>query len=45
MLTILSNYLGYQTTLAVNSLAEEKGENEIIKEIKFGSDYGQYLVP
>ena len=45
LLTILSDYHGYQTTLAVNNFAEEKGKNEITKEAKFPSDYGQYFIP
>ena len=45
LLTILSDYHGYQTILAVNNFAEEKGKNEIIKEAKFPSDYGQYFIP
>ena len=44
LLTILSDYHRHQTTLAVNNFAEEKGKNEIIKEAKFPSDYGQYFI-
>ena len=45
LLTILSDYYAFKTTLAVNNFAEEKEKNEIIKEAKFPSNYGQYLIP
>ena len=40
ILTILSDYYGYKTKLAVNNFAEDRGKNQIIEEAKFPNDYG-----
>jgi hypothetical protein len=44
ILTTISDYHAYTTLLAVNNKLQEVGKTDLIKEAKFPSDIGQYLL-
>ena len=44
IVTTLSDYHSYTTTLAVNEKLQEVGKTDLIKEAKFPSDIGQNLL-
>ncbi len=44
ILTTISDYHSYNTLLAVNDKLQEVGKTDLIKEAKFPSDIGQYLL-
>ena len=44
IVTTLSDYHGYTTTLAVNEKLQEVGKTDLIKEAKFPSYIWQYLL-
>jgi len=44
IVTTLSDYYSYTTTLAVNEKLQEVGKTDLIKEAKFPSDIWQYLL-
>ena len=44
ILTTISDYHSYNTLLAVNDKLQEVGKTDLIKEAKFSSDIGQYLL-
>ena len=44
ILTAISDYNSYNTLLAVNDKLQEVGKTDLIKEAKFPSDIGQYLL-
>ncbi len=44
ILTAISDYHSYNTLLAVNDKLQEVGKTDLIKEAKFPSDIGQYLL-
>jgi len=44
ILSTISDYHSYTTLLAVNNKLQEVGKTDLIKEAKFPSDIGQYLL-
>ena len=44
ILTTISDYHSYSTLLVVNDELQEVGKTDLIKEAKFPSDIGQYLL-
>ena len=44
IVTTISDYHGYTTTLVVNEKLQEVGKTDLIKEAKFPSDIWQYLL-
>jgi hypothetical protein len=44
ILTTISDYHSYTTLLAVNNKLQEVGKTDLIKEAKFPSNIGQYLL-
>ena len=44
IVTTLSDYHSYTTTLVVNEKLQEVGKTDLIKEAKFPSDIWQYLL-
>lgn len=44
ILTTISDYHSYSTLLVVNDELQDVGKTDLIKEAKFPSDIGQYLL-